>query len=114
MLSSNAINYTVQPSGPTINNVFTANIFGVVTATTGLPHLTAADTQTGVLLTTPDVDWIKKSCGVLKAFLVPEPAAWITCATGMGMVFLAARRGRSGPGFRQLGKHTPNVNPRKV
>jgi hypothetical protein len=104
MLSSNAMNYTVQPSGPTINNVFTANIFGVVTATSGLPDLTSADTQDGVLLTTPDVDWIKKSCGVLKALIVPEPGSWIMYGTGMGMVFLAARRGRWGQGLRTPGR----------
>jgi hypothetical protein len=103
LLSSNAMNYTVQPSGPTINNVFTDNIFGVATATSGLPNLTAADGQLGVLLTPPDVTWIMKSCAALQAS-VPEPGAWIMCATGIGIVFLAARRGRSGPGLRTHGQ----------
>jgi hypothetical protein len=98
MLSSEPVNYTsiLEPTGVgvTINNVFTDDLFGVVTTTTfTLPGiLTVADEQTGVILTPDDVSWIDDTCDDFFVSTVPEPGASVLFAVGLSVVFVATRR----------------------
>ena len=96
MLSSDPINYTSTPIpgvSVTVNNVYTDELFGVVTLSTYRLDgfvATVNTTQAGVLLTPADVCWINQECAYFEAS-VPEPGTWCLWVLGMGAVFVTAR-----------------------